>query len=107
MNEKRQLLLALLSQYDENELRAFTDNIPKAYGETLEQCRPLLTRGNSIGATIGIVIALRQLADNITEQAGNTGIPLFGEMVDMFNEGLKLSSVAWTKQVEEDEDGEQ
>lgn len=105
---KKEILLSVLAQHDEKTLRGFTDQIADAYKEIIEHCRPLLARRNSLGATVGIVIALRQLANNITEQTGNMNIPLFDEMVELFNEGLKLGSVAWTSTVDkEDPDEEQ
>lgn len=87
---EREILLSMLSEFDEKELRAFTDKVAHAYSEMIEHCRPLLTRGNDVGAVVGIIIALRQLADNITEQCGNMNMPLVNVLADLFNDGLKL-----------------
>ena len=101
--DKKEILRSLLASLEEETLRGGTDQIKDAYEETIERVRPLLTRGNSPCSMVGIVIALRQLADQITEQTHNMKIPLFKEMVEFFSDGFKLGSVAYKATVEEED----
>lgn len=103
---RKVILRALLASLEEETLRGGTDQIKDAYEETIERVRPLLTRGNSACAMVGIVIALRQLADQITEQTHNMKLPLFNEMVEFFSDGVKLGSVAYKATAEEEDPDE-
>lgn len=97
------ILRALLASLEEETLRGGTDQIKDAYEETIEQVRPLLERGNSPCSMVGIVIALRQLADQITEQTHNLKLPLFKEMVEFFSDGFELGSVAYKDTVDKED----
>jgi hypothetical protein len=95
----------LLSIFDEDDLKEFADRAFVGYSETLDVLKPQIN-GRECFYMIGVVIVLRQLADNITESMEHLGIPMFPEMTEIFGKTFGFKAVSYTRKPQEDEDGQ-
>ena len=102
-SDRIELILFLNEMREDGSLKGFTDNIFEGYGDTLQQISKIVS-GKDMKHQIGVVIALRQMAEAVTKDCERLGIPLFAEMVDFFSEHFGYESVSYAGAPKEDDD---